>query len=255
MKLIDIQSYNNCNRRCPFCPPYKNGNKHIVEYLDYESMIKIAEYINKYRDKDFIRICFNRYFEPLLDIDYVLYCKKIISDSLESLENIDFTIHTNGELLNKKNIYKLTNNFNSVVINLYEKSLSVSYEFIANIIGDYNINIDYENNKMFYNNIIINYEKNQNIKLKSRGGIIEINDENIKLNTDCSIYKDMIAIESNGDIMPCCELYSRNSEHMQYKIGNIKKDDIDIIHNLKYNFNIKNEACAKCNAKYEDVIM
>lgn len=251
IKYIDIQPFNYCNLSCWFCPPhnlYKEHNYKELNDITLKNFINLINYLkNNNLIEENVKICCNRYCEPFYNIEKII---KIYEEIKKTLPNCYFEITTNSLLINKKKIDLIKKYNINIIINFYDK------KNLKEILFFLKENFDKVNNfkKFTYFNLkisIINDKKKilieQNL-LKDRGGILKLNN-NIR-NTNCNIKNNILAIDYDGYISPCCDLYKKNKEHKSeyylnlnnLKIENFLEDFYE--QNKKINFNF----CKNCIA-------
>jgi len=230
LKLVEIEIYNYCNRRCDFCPNSSvpsRQNKKSPTIMDFEVFKKtVDELLNlSYNGV----ISFSRYNEPLafdtLTKQYVEYIK--------SKSTIKVVANTNGDFLNSNNIEI----FDELTIMDYpgkgakwwQKRLEkLSCEIILE-----NSNNEFLFFKTLQNKdvlVFLNFKTNATVE--DRGGIIKTSvvkfkNDRTKRIVPCLEPQKFLGIDYNGQVMICCNM---NSEfHLDHSIGNIKNDSIENI--------------------------
>lgn len=256
IKKIDLQISNSCNRRCKWCPmlKYSKNDKEITLEI-IKKLVNIINLNKNLFDKN-IRISYSRYNEPLLKLNLLLDISKEL-DKLE-IQNTR-VIHTNGDLLNNNIIDIVMENCSLLTINNYD---NIDYnDALIKIIDIFGIDVlntishDYINHLILfkYKNKYIEYfyDKSKIMNTRDRGGTLNYDTKlNWKYTTDnksfCNVIGNMIAIECNGDIYPCCDTSNMIKKHEPMYCGNILLNNFsDIYNNLINKKTIKN-ICQHC---------
>ncbi|MGL4949234.1 MAG: hypothetical protein ACRC5M_02540, partial [Anaeroplasmataceae bacterium] len=201
------------------------------------------------------RISINRYSESTYDSKWFISQVKYLISNLNILPSI--TMHTNGDYFNNNDMSMFYQTINNIIINRYDDAFEDAIMFIEN--NNFNIiKIDFSQNTIYCNkensDIRIIYKKKEVMKIKNRGG--ELTSFNsIEKCVNCDIAKSMIAIDYNGNIMPCCELHSDIANHKCASHGNVNTIDsaelsikIEEFNSLNYN------CCLHCEAEYDRII-
>lgn len=267
---FEFQISNFCNRKCEWCPPFRDNNIERIEYIDEKILYKMKDIYIKYNNlfEKNIKISFGRYNEPCYNMDNLIKCVNIFKNI--DNDKIKFTINTNGDYLNKNNINNLFI-FSYVTINKYNSN-EKKIDAICNLIDLFGTDIckklkfNDKINEIYFtiNNTSFTYVYNKGkvMNTRTRGGILSpITDKNlswknnIKKNTFCDIVGHLIMIDYNGDVFPCCEVTGMNNFHKKMCVGNILTDNfLDIYSRLiNFNINITNDVCSTCTA-YLDLV-
>ncbi|MFW6007780.1 MAG: SPASM domain-containing protein [archaeon] len=256
VRMIEIEIHSYCNRVCEWCPNNKIY-RHDFNDLPENLYLKI---LNELKNNYFNGvISFSRYNEPLYDS---LLINKRTKQAKEILPNIKLVTNTNGDYLREQNIKDLY--IDELTIMDYDcKGLEKCKEKLINA----NIKIDaldYPYIYGHYNNMKILYYINwpNFAEIEDRGGFLTYhktfstnNDMNWKNNKEkrkrpCYEPKYFIAIDYNGNVMPCCHLRSDNEDHKKMILGNIKNESlVEIYHSPKAKY-IRNTMSLKNNNKY-----
>lgn len=184
-------------------------------------MHNIGQYLQSINYNNYIS--FSRYNEPLANIPYLL---KSISILKKYAPSAKYVTNTNGDFLTKDNIKQLIWYIDELTVMDYDCNGREDLRKILNNVITVN-NVDYgELNGM---KVCINhntFDKN------SRGGILD--EYNCHRNIDkCFEPIYFMAIDYNGNAMPCCNFRSDYSKHKKFMLGNLYNTSLlDII---KYN--------------------
>lgn len=247
---IELQSY--CNRKCNWCPNKDIDRSKSIE-LDEKVYLKL---MRELKENNFARdmmkgvISFSRFNEPLWNIDLlvkrVYQARLILND-----KKINFVANTNGDFLTKEKIKRL--NLDELSIMDYDckgmdyavkrlRDLGVEIKEINRhiIVGRYDRMIvryfvDWpkhallEDRAGYFKEDIYYYDSQENRTKKMRWR------ENRKRRViKCRHPMYFIAIDYNGNVMPCCHMRSDNPEHKDFILGNIYEQYlIDIYYSEK----------------------
>ena len=259
IKKVDIQITDICNRRCKWCPMLKNSKNRI---MPIEIMKKIDEimYEYNYLFNDNFKLTFCRYNEPFMYPDILKRYYDIIKK-----HNFKFTINTNGDYLNEKT-KSLLSFIDLLLINDYDglnkdEALIKLITWIndINILTEYSESLDHFTIK--YNNTTIEYfyNKPSTMNTRDRGGTLDTSLDLHWINkttdrTSCDVIGNMISIDVNGDVYPCCDTCGMISKHKTMCCGNIMVDNFDNIWENIINLKIGKNICSKCTTHVDTVI-
>lgn len=259
IKKVDIQITDICNRRCEWCPMLKNSQNKIMSIDIIKKINDVMYEYNYLFDKNF-KLTFCRYNEPFMFPEILKKYYDIIK-----AHNFKFTINTNGDYLNKKT-KSLLPIIDLLLINDYDglnkdEALIKLIKWIddINVLNKYNESLDHFT--VQYNNTTIEYfyNKPSTMNTRDRGGTLDINSNLHWINktsnrTYCDVIGNMISIDVNGDVYPCCDICGMITKHKKMCCGNIMFDKFDIIWKniIKLKPNI--EICSKCTTHIDTVI-
>jgi hypothetical protein len=264
IRFIDLQFNNFCNKSCSFCPPqsiYKEKKFKKMSDSTFNNIIKIIkEGLEKNKIAKNVRICTNRYWEPLSDVDGLIEktnkIKEILPDSLINLQS-------NGILFNEKIKEKLQNSkIDELELNLYNYDLAKTFEFIKKYFNECEIlNINKSKNRIVLKNKknkwYLFWDKDSFLKtegnVKNRGSVLLdiYNKERVE---NCYIPYNILTFEYDGTLMPCCDVYSKVPLHNDCIYGNVNNITFDEIYSKLKSFDWKeHKACKFCNAWYSKI--
>ncbi len=258
--FIELETATLCNRRCVWCPNsvYQRGRKQ--RNINFKLFNKIIMDLKEVKYGG--QIALHNYNEPLLDPNLYRYIDII----RQKLAKAKIIIFTNGDFLNKDIYNKLKKHgVTSLIISLHDaiNSIEKGKVLIFNILKEIDkkgelIDVsDYFGKKLkilsrgieiiFY----IPYKK----MLTSKGGIIKKLEKNNK-NSFCFLPFSSSAIDYEGNMKICCEIYSENKLHKSIGIiGNLKEKSFsklwfsDQYNNLRRDFllnRVRNKICLMC---------
>lgn len=265
--FIELETSTYCNRKCPWCPNSKYKRGQFKNFISFDLFIKI---INDLKNISYDRqLALHGYNEPLLDPNLYTFLNIIKTE----LPRTKIVIFTNGDYLEKGGLKKLEkNSVSSLCISLHDAIGSNDYKKllfdnlkklgkergglkdVSDIFGK-KYKVDSPNMEIIY------YIPNQKM-MTSRGGIIKNLEKNNK-NPFCYLPFSSGAIDCDGNMKICCEIYPQNNLHKRIGlIGNLKdKSFRDLWLSNKYNLlrknfllnNIKNPICLRCLKNNENI--
>lgn len=244
LKMIEIETFSYCNRKCWFCP------NSIVDRKSENKLMNIADYIsilNQLKEINFSgEITFSRYNEPLAYKDLILHrirlARKIVPNAI-------LRINTNGDFLNKDYIFDLRDaGLNELWIQQYlnndqkynhdevkkrmdvkVKKLELKENVLTNIEG-FKIEYDLSIKGMTVHIRARNFEFDGS----DRGGVLNIAEDYTRTQPCTQVFNNMY-IDFNGAIMICCALRSDIKKHESGIMGNISEGKIyDIFYKKEY---------------------
>ena len=265
-RFADIQFHNKCNRECWFCPPQcKNKPKKIL-FMEETTLRRIIDFI-KYLDNNkmingIMSICTNRYNEPFCYPDLYIKYISIISKELKN-NNAVIGCNTNGDYLNSDILEKIIEHIHHITVSLYDLDVVGAMKFVSDVFKDLpeitNFFIKKETKEIIFEykkvNVIIKFNRNKTIKdiVRSRGSILQTN---YLRKEKCSVVGNMLAIDLDGSISPCCDLYKDNVEHKNaFDYININEfNNKDLIEKIETTFlqfknnTLCNDSCKHCSS-------
>ena len=245
LKLIEIEVFSYCNRKCWFCAnsdiDRHSNNKMMPEEI-YLSIIDQLAKIN-YSEE----ITYSRYNEPLSYKEIIL---KRISQAREKLPKAKLRTNTNGDYVTLEYIYELRDSgLDELFIQQYlannelydhEKIKKRMLQKIKALGVEYSIISDVENQRIEYSldieGITVNLRaRNFAIEGTSRTEkVAEFNDSYIRTKPCMQVFNNMY-IDYNGYVMACCNVRSDVPLHKNGIMAHINDAPIwDIYRNEKY---------------------
>jgi len=217
LKLIEIEAFSYCNRKCWFCPNSVidriSSNKIMPEetYLDLIDQLGEIEFSGE--------LSYSRYNEPLSQRELIL---KRISQARKVLPNAVLRTNTNGDYITRDYIEELCDvGLNQLWIQQYlsnnerynhekmrtraEKKIE-SLKLPATIITDIDgCKLEYD---LSHRGMTIHI-RSRNFELdgSSRGDIVDIAQDYVRTHR-CIQVSNNIYIDYNGSVMVCCALRS-----------------------------------------------
>lgn len=258
--FIEIETSTFCNRNCPWCPNSKYRRNKYKKYISKKLFTKIIEDLKEIEYSG--QISLHNYNEPLLDP----YLFDHIDLIIKKLPETKIIIFTNGDFLNEDIYNKLKKHgVASLIISLHDavNSIEKANILIFNILKKINKKgslIDVSDH--FGKKLKISSQKMETVfyipykkMLTSKGRIIKKLEKNNK-NSFCFLPFSSSAIDYEGNMKICCEIYPENKLHESIGIiGNLKEKSFselwfsDQYNDLRRSFilnNVKNEICLNC---------
>jgi MoaA/NifB/PqqE/SkfB family radical SAM enzyme len=246
LQSITVNPTELCNRRCSFCPRsdskvYPNRNLHI----DLKTVVSLSNSLKSYGFNK--RLGWSGNGEPLLTKDF-LKLTKIVSD-----ENPELKVHeinTNGDILTRELIYEIYNSgINHIIVSVYDGQhrMDECVKMFSEFSSDrYTLRNTFSGNLSGFTN---------------RGGLVDVNRENVKLNHSNKCYLPFykIFIDWNGDVLVCCEDWSRKSKsRLNINTHTLEEiwlsDELSLYRNkLRVGDRSSLELCKSCNIDGERV--
>ena len=235
LKLIEIETFSYCNRKCWFCPnsivDRISDNKIMPEevYLDLISQLAEIDFTGE--------LTYSRYNEPLAKKNIIL---KRIKQARELLPNAVLRSNTNGDYVNRQYIEELHEaGLDQLWIQQYlgndekydhEKMRQRAMKKIKKLGIPYTLLTDIPGCKLEYD---ISY-KNMKIHIRSRNfeldGSSRGDTNNIAKNytrtQKCLQVTNNMYIDYNGKVMVCCALRSDVPGQESGIMGHISKDKL-----------------------------
>jgi MoaA/NifB/PqqE/SkfB family radical SAM enzyme len=245
LKLIEIEVYSYCNRKCWFCPNSyinRHSNNNVMPEEMYLSILNQLAEIDY--DKE---ITYSRYNEPLAYREIIL---KRISQARETLPKAKLRTNTNGDYVTLDYIYALRDaGLNELFIQqylanneLYDhakmrkrmqqkiKMLDVEYTVISDVDNqriEYDLNID---------GIIVHLRaRNFAVEGTSRTEkVAGFNEEYVRTKPCGQPFNNMY-IDYDGSVMVCCNTRSDVPEHKNGIMAHVNDAPLwEIYRNEKY---------------------
>lgn len=250
LKMIEIEVFSYCDRKCWFCPNSFIDRKSTNILLDENQYLNILEQLKEI-DYD-QEITYSRYNEPLSHKDIIL---KRISQARQYLPNAKLRTNTNGNFLTKDYVYELKNaGLNELFIQQYlannelydhEKVKSRMLKKINKLGLESSLITDVDNQRIEYDLSI----PGMTIHIRARNFAIEgtsrteevagYNKEYVRTAPCVQPFNNMY-IDYNGYVMVCCNTRSDIEEHANGIMAHVSEDKLWNIY-LKEKYNVWRE--------------
>jgi radical SAM protein with 4Fe4S-binding SPASM domain len=244
LKLIEIETFSFCNRKCWFCP------NSFIDRISENNIMKEETYLNLLDQLAEIEysgeLTYSRYNEPLAKKDIIL---KRISQARERLPNAILRTNTNGDYLNREYVEDLIDaGLNQLWIQQYlanherydhEKMRERAERKIKKLGIKARLITDIPECKLEYDlshrgTTIHIRSRNFEIDGSSRGDTVPIASDYIRTQRCMQVFNNMY-IDFNGSVMVCCALRSDVPGQESGIMGHISDGKLwDIFQNEKY---------------------
>jgi len=235
LKLIEIEIFSYCNRKCWFCPNSfidRLSQNHIMDekvYLDLLNQLKEIDFSGE--------LTYSRYNEPTSNRELFL---KRVNQARQILPKAILRTNTNGDYITREYVEELCDvGFNQLWIQQYLgnnerydhekmrqrseakiKKLGLSSQVLTDIPG-YKLEYD-----ISYNGMTIHIRsRNFEIDGSSRGDSIELASEYTRTQRCLQVSQNMY-IDYNGAVMVCCALRSDVPGQESGVMGHIGEDKL-----------------------------
>jgi len=235
LKLIEIEIFSYCNRRCWFCP-----NSFIDRLSDNKIMDEevYLDLLNQLKEIDFSgELTYSRYNEPTSKRELFL---KRIKQAREKLPNAILRTNTNGDYITRDYVEELCDaGLNQLWIQQYLgnnerynhekmrkrseakiKKLGLSSQILTDIPG-YKLEYDVSYNGMTMHIRSRNFE----IDGSSRGDSVDLASEYTRTQKCLQVSQNMY-IDYNGTVMVCCALRSDVPGQESGVMGHVGEDKL-----------------------------
>ena len=245
LKLIEIETFSYCNRKCWFCPN-STINRHSGSTAMPEEMY--LSIINQLSEIDYSgEITYSRYNEPLAFKGIIL---ERISQARERLPKAKLRTNTNGDYVTLDYIYDLRDaGLNELFIQQYlanneqynhAKMRKRMKQKIKGLGVEYTVMSDVENQRIEYELIIdgiIVHLRARNFAVEGTSRTEKVagfNEDYVRTKPCMQVINNMY-IDYNGTVMVCCNTRSDVPEHKNGVMAHINDAPIwEIYKNEKY---------------------
>ena len=262
---INLETSSYCNRECGYCPVsiYGRNYKHSINDKIFNNILSALKEIEYERS-----ICLNLYNEPLADEKFYLILKKIRQILPKSI----LQTNSNGDYIKNLGILKdlESSGLNKIKISLHvPKNQSYSREFMKLSLKRYAKKIGYKLNDYNIKNLNFHFNigklfvevqcPNWFIYGNYRGGTLTKIKNGETRSQPCVKPFREFTIYYDGNVTPCCDIYSGNN----YKKNNISKIDYNDKYSIfkiytqkkisdwrrdLFGWNEKKGVCLKCSS-------
>ena len=245
VKKLEIEIQSKCNRKCLWCPNHSIDRFTEAFQMPEETYLKV---LNDLKDNNFAEnynwgiVSYSRYNEPMLNIDLL---KKRVNQAREILPTARLVSNTNGDYITAQNLDGLNLHDLSImdydchgeeywVKKLKDAGVKIRSRDDRNIIGKHH-SID---------NILVMLDWPLNNELEDRGGYLKddiyFKGQMVKWKKDkiirtkpCLEPTVFLALDYNGNLMPCCHYRSDIPMHKDMILGNVNDTPINEIYHSK----------------------
>lgn len=229
--IVELNLCNKCNGYCPYCP-YKDPNKfHQMSGEVFNRVMEIC------KDSNITQVNIGGYCEPTYHTNLTTFVSRLVP-------NVRVDLSTNGT-----NIY--------VLFELLKHDMDFSIHRLGGQDDLYYTTFNVLTKTLDLSGTSYHINDHKTMTKLSRCGLLpQLKDGCLEVETDHSYITDRLTIDYNGDVLLCCNDWSK------YKFGNIMVDDLRDIRNRKYNYlsNMRRECdpetnypCFKCEHGIERI--
>jgi len=219
LRLIEIELFSYCNRKCHWCPNRdidRTGYKELENDIFYKLLkeIKASGYSNP--------ITFSRYNEPMSYIDVfkekLIEIRKILPNKLITNTNGDFITKENleGLLIDELTIMDYDNDG----IDYCKEKLIKAGATVDKVVKNY-IYAHKDDMKILY---YTNWDKYRNIT--DRGGVLTEYSADVRT-TPCYEPTYFVGINYDGTVSPCCNIRNDVDKLKPYIIGDLHDSSLE----------------------------
>jgi hypothetical protein len=245
LKLIEIETFSYCNRKCWFCPNSE------IDRISHNKLLPEEQYlliINQLAEIDYDQeITYSRYNEPLAYKEIIL---KRISQARLALPKAKLRTNTNGDYVTLDYIYELRDaGLNELFIQQYlannemynhKKIKSRMLKKLKSLGAPYKVISDVENQRIEYSldieGITVHLRaRNFSVEGTSRTEkVAEFNKEYVRTAPCTQVFNNMY-IDYTGHVMVCCNVRSDVPAHKNGIMAHITDAPLwEIYRNEKY---------------------
>lgn len=236
LKLIEIEVFSYCNRKCWFCPNSYIDRKSETILMPESAYISILEQLKEI-DYD-QEITYSRYNEPLSKKDIIL---KRISQAREYLPKAKLRTNTNGDYLSLKYIHQLrAAGLNELFIQQYlGNKQKYNHERMKRIMTlkmdklgiEYSVITDIKDRRIEYKLHIEGIKvhlraRNFSVEGTARTKEVEEDNKGYTRTQSCKQPFNNMYIDYNGSIVVCCNTRSDIEDHGSAIMGSIFQDKL-----------------------------
>lgn len=207
---IEIETINQCNNNCGFCPVNRDSNPKEPEQMSLTLYYSIINQLKILNYSGAIGLFSNN--EPLLDDRFL----ELLEYAYTKLPNSYLYFYTNGMLLTEKNLKSLLGYTDFIHINNYSnnKHMIAPIRKVHKLLREQGI----QSNKVEI------HLRNKHECLSNRGGQSpnRTHSVNIQLNSPCILPFSQMVVRTNGQVSLCC-----NDSYGKYTMGDLNKQSIE----------------------------
>lgn len=229
LRLIEIELFNYCNRKCVWCPNNFINRKDIYHLLNVKHLMPLLKELQQANYSGYIS--FSRYNEPMSQIDLFKSRLQLIKDMVPQATLVS---NTNGDYLTRENLHGLLID-ELTVMDYDNKGLAYC---LGRLMGC-GCTIDKITSKFIYAHLntmkILYYiDWQKYAQINDRGGSL-IQYSILKRNRECYEPQYFVGINYDGTVSPCCNIRNDIQEHKDYIMGWLEEKSLyEIINSKKY---------------------
>lgn len=256
-RLVEIELFSYCNRKCEWCPNGTIDRHSVVAYLDRDILCKLLLKLEECNYNG--AITFSRYNEPMAMIEYF---KSTLKEIKNYLPNNKLITNTNGDFITYDNLTNLL--IDELTIMDYDQ---MGFEFCKQRLLDAGAEIQWIKDNYIYatrDKIKILYYVNwqNNRKITDRGGFLKEYSKTIRTK-QCFEPLYFVGVNYDGTVSPCCNIRNDIEQHKDYIIGDLHKNNLNEILNSNKAINFSKDCfngrftknspcyyCENCGGRY-----
>lgn len=236
LKLIEIEVFSYCNRKCWFCPNSYIDRKSETIIMPEQKYLSILEQLKEI-DYD-QEITYSRYNEPLSKKEIIL---ERIRQAREYLPKAKLRTNTNGDYLSLKYIHQLRDaGLNQLFIQQYlgnkqlynhERLKRIMIQKIERLGVEYTLITDIHNQRIEFDlhieGITVHLRaRNFSVEGTARTKAVEEANKDYVRTQSCKQPFNNMYIDYNGSVVVCCNSRSDIPEHEDAIMGSIYQDKL-----------------------------
>lgn len=226
---IEISSY--CNRRCAYCPVSQVDRLSKINYMENALFSKIVDELAEIKYAGSISL--SLFNEPAHDQEYLLWRMRQIK---RSLGNIKLYMNSNGDYINGEFLEALAHyGLNEINITLHlQRNAKFSMEKASRrfdefekrlgiplrpryVIPECHMESRFQHRGINGRVFTTNYAEVG----QTRAGLVKEVALRGKREAPCQRPFEELPISWNGQVYPCCQMFSDSPEHKPYQAGNV----------------------------------
>ena len=236
LKLLEIEVFSYCNRKCWFCPNSYIDRKSETILMPEDTYLSVLQQLKEI-DYD-QEITYSRYNEPLSKKDIIL---KRIKQAREYLPKAKLRTNTNGDYLSLDYIHQLRDaGLNQLFIQQYlgnkqtydhDRLKRIMIQKIERLGVEYTIITDIRNHRLEFDlhiEGITVHLRARNFSIEGTARTKQVEEANCDYTRTqaCKQPFNNMYIDYNGSVMICCNSRSDIPEHKDANMGSIYNDKI-----------------------------
>ena len=237
VRYIDIETSSQCNRQCEYC---SNSRYDRFSKNAFMSDDLYVSFIEQLADISFFgRIAFHGYNEPLMHVDHLL---ERLSFARKRLPDAILMIYTNGDYLTRDVFCRLeAAGLNSLNISVHSpKGSAYDEKYILGrvlnksrelglhaVMSNFTLNQEITFSLVGSSVSVAMRQQNYMINGHSRGDLLEgVGMKIPPREKPCILPFEWLAINYQGNVVPCCTLVGDAPDHQAYSIGDMNKESL-----------------------------
>lgn len=229
LRLVELELFSYCNRKCRWCPNSNIDRKSKTEWLNYDV---ISALLQELKDNAFTgKFSFSRYNEPFAYFDALQQACMIIKQKFPDAVLVS---NTNGDFITEQIIKEMQIDELTIMDYDYKGrdfALAKLQEWHVSDITEYGHYFvgKYENKKVLYY-----YSWLETANISDRGGNLTEYSK-IKREVPCFEPLYFIGVNYDGTVSPCCNVRNDCEKQKDFILGDLKESTLsEILSSDKY---------------------